>query len=249
MYIETLNLLYFFSSASDFVEDRSEEEYEPSENSQDTMENSEHVLFKCEYCQIQFKEKPDLINHQEELHRAEKEEEAKVLEALHCKECDCKFKNKSIAYDHIRYYHKKMFLCGKCDTAFGRMSDLAKHLKIHRKLEARELPEYGRLICQYCQEEFDIKQELKNHQQELHPAEIDEVAKIIENLQCNVCDRQFKTKSIAHCHIRNVHKKNYLCVKCKKQFPLISDLTKHLKVHEKQEARELENQNSGDFKK
>ena len=135
------NFLHFFSSASELINERYEEECEPTEDDLDNLENldnfdhSDYVRFKCEYCQIQFDERPDLTNHQEELHQAEMEEEAKSIEARYCKACDRQFKNRVDAYSHVRNNHKKKFMCAKCENLFPGMNKLTKHLKTHRKQE------------------------------------------------------------------------------------------------------------------
>ena len=218
------------------------------------LKSSEFVRYVCEYCQIQFDAKPNLINHQRELHQAEKEEEAKAIEALYCKACDRQFKNKSAAYHHFKLHHKKKFMCAKCDDIFPSMHELEKHLETHRKRNEREknLIEDNannqnkisqgtggsRVKCNECDVELKYASCMTSHWRTVHNV----------RLSCTVCNLKFSKKSLLSEHEQESHKEftlpsqqnidiceEFTCRPCDKKFTSKQSFNGHIrKVHLKQ---------------
>ena len=167
---------------------------------------SEYVRYVCEYCQIKFDAKPDLMSHQDKSHQAEKEEEAKAIVALYCKVCDRQLKNKSAAYNHVRRSHKK-YMCVKCDNVFSNMRGFTRHLKKHRKPiileEEGNIESYvskgidgAKDKCKECKLKFFYSKALIDHWKAVHN----------QGLSCTVCDHKFKEISLLLNHKQEAHK-------------------------------------------
>ena len=52
-------------------------------------------------------------------------------------------------------------------------------------------------------------------------------------IQCNICEKKFKTKKVLHQHMKEVHeKKKYKCQYCGFEFAKSGHLSRHMKIHE-----------------
>ena len=185
------------------------------------------------------------MSHQEKSHQAEKEEEAKAIEALYCKVCDRQFKNKSAAYDHVRINHKKKYMCVKCDNVFSNMRELARHLETHRKweernqqvLEEEENNETNNAVpkCIECDLKFYKTSSIIDHWKAVHN----------QGLSCTACDHKFEEISLLLNHKQEAHKELILrnfqnedineeltCHPCNKTFVNKLSFNSHIKnVH------------------
>ena len=81
--------------------------------------------------------------------------------------------------------------------------------------------------CKYCEENFAIESDLKNHVESIHEGK--------EPFKCTQCEESFATNIELKSHRRSLHneKEPLQCNVCKEEFVLKSDLEHHLKsVHE-----------------
>lgn len=135
--------------------------------------------------------------------------------------------------------------CFYCKEDFAQLKDLYKHIKVHSiptpfkcsfctvisRSERRWLQHkktHTNLIhsCEYCDQSFESKPDLKVHIRVSHAAEQ------LKTYACNQCSESFPLKTLLNSHLE-LHDptKQHLCPECGKIFRLPSLLKKHLLVH------------------
>ena len=131
-----------------------------------------------------------------------------------CETCHEVFDNLNELKKHICQQRiKNEKTCKICNQDFESVRSLRKHKKNEHKNE--EIFE-----CEFCDDFFEDKQNLKIHYEEFHPS----------LLVCKICNRNFESGKALNRHIGIVHtEKKHECDYCEKGFTDSSKLNKHIK--------------------
>ena len=121
--------------------------------------------------------------------------------------------------------------CDLCEKHFCNKGDVKRHVKsVHeKKLDFK---------CDQCERAFSRSHVLKRHIELVHdPNKVPKVKKVINKLQCSVCDGEFKGRRPLKAHMKTEHPelllKNYICPTCGKTFKRPETMRNHIKsVHE-----------------
>ncbi|XP_052020015.1 zinc finger protein 473 isoform X2 [Apodemus sylvaticus] len=173
-------------------------EHQPSQREQS---------FKCNICNMTFKQSAHLSKHQL-IHIREK--------PFKCNECDRAFKQSNYLIQHQKIHTaEKHFECGECGKTFHQKSCLSKHQKIH----SGEKP----FKCGDCGKAFIFSAQLIRHQR-LHTGEKPYV--------CQECGKAFSQSSCLTLHLRiHTGEKPYTCSTCGKTFAQKANQKKHERIH------------------
>ncbi|CAG0888162.1 unnamed protein product [Darwinula stevensoni] len=125
-----------------------------------------------------------------------------------CESCDGAFKSKCHLQDHVRSVHLKErpFLCGICGHAFSIKGNLKKHLMGSHRWKSKEA-----LL-------------------KASPAETKPVLRQRQQIGCDICKREFKSRSHLQDHFQSIHsdERPFKCQFCNLAFKLSGNLKKHL---------------------
>ncbi|CAG7819045.1 unnamed protein product [Allacma fusca] len=164
--------------------------------------------------------------------------------------CNRKFETEEKMNIHIRRYHLKvpkndLIQCPHCPRTMSNMTRLAEHMKLHtgetdlpcdicgmlfrteylivkHKVRAHGQPFPN--VCQYCNEGFFTKAELKYHSYS-HTGQWP--------YPCDECDAGFPSKARLERHRQyNHYDALYICKVCNRKYQSAAILTKHEKSHE-----------------
>ena len=120
------------------------------------------------------------------------------VEFYKCNRCPSQFTRKFYLQNHIDAVHeeKKPYECPLCDIGFSQKSQLKTHTdKIH---------DQGMSTCHFCDERFELVNEVKIHIQEKH-SKTDK--KDVKPFKCKICDLAYGRKAYLKKH-NETHVKN-----------------------------------------
>ena len=209
-------------------------------------ESIERIPFKCEVCDMTFRQASHLQSHHKNFHSEDKPFECDIckrrfsdssaitrhkkihtIDKTHkCQTCDKSFRHAGELKIHTRVHTgEKPFVCEICSREFRRHCDLTRHMKVHPD----ELPQSVK--CQFCPKIFDKRSFLKKHEV-IHIGQ--------EKLPSNVSTENLKSTELAPTDVKPLQ-----CKTCEKNFIKISSL----KVHEITHANERQLKNLPKFEK
>ncbi|XP_017086770.1 gastrula zinc finger protein XlCGF8.2DB [Drosophila eugracilis] len=118
------------------------------------------------------------------------------------------------------------FICRHCPEVFFNKMELAAHRPIHR-FKSKQTKSTSEFICDACGKVFQRRHALENHMN-AHNGE--------RNYPCPECPARFVQRSNRDCHLRNVHRREYLhfCPEpgCERRFQQKRERDQHVKsVH------------------
>ena len=152
-----------------------------------------------------------------------------------CKICDKGFTTKYVYERHVMENHKdndQIFPCTECEKSYTLERNLLRHIDTKHTAKLKH-------ICNICEEHFERKDVLRQHQKFVHQIE---TRKVIlpgineggNQFECYICEKMFKEKYKLNRHLETVHNNNcdkYQCQTCGKQFKRKDYLQKHSKIH------------------
>jgi len=112
------------------------------------------------------------------------------------------------------------YICDVCEIGFKRVGTLKNHRKTHIEREKR-------YKCEMCEKKFIDVAYLQQHKK-LHNSDM--------LFPCPKCEKPFTQDNYLKNHFDTVHAeiKPFVCDICKKQFPMLRNWNKHMKIHEKE---------------
>ena len=174
-------------------------------------------MFPCDLCGKEFKKRGYVREHKKIVHE--------IHPMLPCDLCNKEFKKLSYVREHKKVVHEnngRYYTCEQCNKPIkGSRDSLQKHIEsVHLKLKS---------TCDICKKEF-AKWSLQEHKKIAH--------EIRPMFPCNLCNKEFKTRSRALEHKKAVHENNgryKTCHLCNKRIKGSRDtLQKHVDaVHDK----------------
>ncbi len=189
--------------------------------------------YKCTVCGFHTTYRAVMKNHMR-LHTGE-------LFECQVPECDFKAALKRYVNVHMQVHHgnTQHHVCPVCSKVFHYRDNYAKHMKIHNK-------EYS---CPLCGSAFAHNQQLKQHvqkcelkaKQALEPCTLDKLGKNdpdkIHACDFDLCNYRTKYKNALKRHIDTQHlvSRSFVCTICLKTFKHQENLSKHVKIHNKEE--------------
>lgn len=208
------------------------------------------VSEKCPKCDLRFY-KPEMLADHMKLHEGIRPKE--------CSICKKTFTTNYHLTTHMRTHTgDKPYSCSiqGCGKDFSDSSSLRRHQKIHTgqksyacKVCGKEFTDRSSGIrhekshveeskplfrCNFCENSFSRKSQLKKHKLKSHPAMATEADKLAETkiYECQKCKAVFKTQSKLDQHLR-VHTgdKSFKCDKCDKAFSRKTNLQLHIRTH------------------
>ena len=189
----------------------------------------------CEYCLSTFSSKQSKDRHIEIYHETK--------QSHTCSICNLTFKSKEGMLTHEKIKHYKLetedHSCKYCDARFTNEANLKRHIK--SKHDQHEF------ICLHCQEVFDRKSKLVQHQRDTkfkHTASRVRNLEKVEILNCPECDFKTSRKDSLARHKRLKHQmykkefkaietfmkdnSNWTCSKCNQTFTSVDDVEDHV---------------------
>ena len=106
---------------------------------------TEGYRFSCKMCHRRFKDIVRLKKHA--MHPCDERR-------VSCSKCPQTFDRDEDRKEHMKTYHKQLFICSKCPQRFDTNEDRKEHMKIHH----RQI-----FICSKCPQRFDRNEERKEH--------------------------------------------------------------------------------------
>ncbi|XP_055631142.1 zinc finger protein 90-like [Toxorhynchites rutilus septentrionalis] len=196
-----------------------------------TMEKQEsnEAAAVCCGCNKVFFTTSELHNHQEQVHRPQREGSDKNELQEECKGCFKRFKNECMLDRHLcSTSRKKFFECSKCSVARRTFKELLDHMAVHQGKEA--------FICCGCRKRFDTQEDLEQHSKEVHAIRpkyyhVDNL-ELERPFECKICYRRYKCERILRNHQQYVYyDKIHTCDICGKGFSQKKALVLHLATH------------------
>ncbi|XP_011706387.1 PREDICTED: zinc finger protein 664-like, partial [Wasmannia auropunctata] len=128
-----------------------------------------------------------------------------------CKYCKAKFTTRTKLILHLRKEHQNIQLehkCNRCDVAFKKKLDLAKHIReIHDLQSPNKLNTKEKYVCKFCSKKFNSCRLWKNHGR-FHT----------EETLSSKCHKSFRSDRLKLHHVQREYKKEYVCDQCGKCF-------------------------------
>ncbi|XP_038208615.1 zinc finger protein 572-like [Zerene cesonia] len=178
-------------------------------------EKSHIPEFECPECLKKFSFVSALRRHQKQHERKER---------VNCPECGRSFRDDTLLKRHIKYAHKEVHICTKCQTKFNSLQALQSHEKTHRPKSER------RYKCSYngCMKTFNFAHHLRNHEL-THSGE--------KQHHCNLCGKGFIQLHHLKTHLRSHQPNSWLkCIPdCGKVFTNEYALKRHIATHKHKE--------------
>ncbi|XP_033754003.1 uncharacterized protein LOC117337238 [Pecten maximus] len=192
--------------------------------------------FKCDRCDLVFRERPKLIQHRKK----------HVRPFIYCSYCDFRARSRESFMEHESKHTKaKPFKCELCPYASRSRIDLQRHQAKHSKVKNYKCPYCdfttkwrrnvsGHLLshvddrpfhCEICGQSFKRSCDLKYHLYR-HTSE--------KPLQCEECEFRCKTKYELNLHkFKHSDVRSFPCTHpgCTQACKTKSDLAKHMHVH------------------
>ena len=148
--------------------------------------------FKCEECNVEFKEQENLNSHKANVH---------LMKKHHCETCKKDFASNASLKSHKKFVHKENLTedlkCDICNKTLSRKDHLRTHKKNVHKVQNTNSED---LKCDVCNKTFSRKDHLKNHKSAVHEK--------ILNHACKSCDKKFAYYLQLYNHIRDEHNKD-----------------------------------------
>ncbi|XP_070546575.1 zinc finger protein 493-like [Ptychodera flava] len=178
--------------------------------------HSDSEAFNCKFCGKHLVTLGSLNNHIQRFH---------IQSKYQCTDCEKEF---SVLYDlnrHIALHHQdniNQFICEKCGKGFQTKVMLTRHLRCTHS----ESP----VQCEVCGKQFSHHSTLRVHSQIHNKA-------IYQSHQCELCPRKFMSRSKVKVHMMSAHsdERPHQCQLCGYSCKIKSNLTKHMKVHNRGE--------------
>ncbi|XP_034426787.1 histone-lysine N-methyltransferase PRDM9-like [Hippoglossus hippoglossus] len=176
-----------------------------------------------------------------------------------CEDCGKIFKQMPHLRRHKLCVHsnKRPYCCSQCRRTFSQASGLIRHQLVHRKQTAPKAPD------QNGEKEETLTRTSSELSKSADPPETDETKEmnVSENLEeamdvtetentsaaeaetsqsnCSDCGKSFRNDASLRKHKMTVHERlrPYVCTVCQKCFGQYHDLTRHLRLHQKQNER------------
>lgn len=178
--------------------------------------------FACEICEMRFTQKIAMQNHMRSMHVAEPQ--------FKCKMCGKAFKMKYSLTLHEKLHTTLPLACEVCGKAFGHKYALKQHMAyMHEKPQdsAEQI-----LKCQFCPKNFASKSGLVRHER-IHTQQ--------PSFMCEVCGMSFWSnydlkmhKVDRHTEIQDYAESLLRCEVCLKGFSKKALLTRHQRMHTKE---------------
>ena len=194
---------------------------------------------QCYTCSVAFKSKSDLQSHRETEH-AEKP-------SIKCTICDLSLKNNFFV--HYAYHHSKCFKCQS--KSFEDKTEVLSHISTNHhevKVNCKKCDYMGFSLsthlkqkhneCTKCSIAFESFCELQSHYKMCHEHKLSDF-----KLPCDVCGKQYLTKTALQQHVNQAHLdiKRHFCDLCQKGFYFKVHLKDHMEnVHERKHEIECE---------
>jgi KRAB domain-containing zinc finger protein len=175
-----------------------------------TMVKNHKCQFRCKICDKKLKSIRTLIDHLQNVHRAEPD--CKFFE---CDFCGLRFLHKGHLIRHLKLKHKggkiEKFQCDFDGKRFTSKNKFLTHMKTCHCAASK---------CKICGK--GVKR-MKIHLMMVHSAERMTVA-------CKICKKSFKNKILLAMHLKT-HNKQFECHVCDQKYPISYQLKAHLKFH------------------
>jgi hypothetical protein len=137
-----------------------------------------------------------------------------------CKTCSKSFLRRDNLTQHMTFVHGKwnqndLFTCDHCNKFFKYRKSLVCHMKQHMEVKP--------LVCSICNEGFSVTNTYKQHML-THGAKV----------SCKVCGKMLMPSAIYY-HMKQSHEteRKFKCGTCGAAFKTTSDLSSHVKCHDK----------------
>ena len=197
-------------------------------------------VLQCTKCEKMYKSRKYLLQHMRFKH-------GKAEKMYKCNICGNNYVQPGSLYVHQRKHIGGEFECATCGTIYDTVFKLRKHLSRHKgkykecdichkqfmgsmtmhlRTHSGEKP----FKCTYCQQQFSIGGNLRNHIKRVHL-----LSKINECEQCIICTKNIYVRHMESHMLFHSGSRPYQCNECGKSFTIRDRLTIHRKnIHKKE---------------
>ena len=181
----------------------------------ETLLKANLIVFRCLFCEIDFREEEDFYNHDSEKHVKDGK--------FHCV-CNEGFSDKKDAVHHFMAEHKKKnsYPCRECTESLFGKQELKTHLKdVHAiTVKPHQCP-----VCLDNVRHNTTKDGLRNHMYKEHRT---------VQFKCDICESILTSKTGLEKHKMQLHsdeKIKYTCDKCSKDYYNKNSYESHVAKH------------------
>lgn len=169
--------------------------------------------YRCDKCGKKF-----LIQYNAKCHilicKYAGNEASAIQNKYSCKECGKSYSNdKNLKQHHLNVHRKVYYYCDHCPKICTSKGNLRYHCWNH-----------FRITCPVCNQKYHANA-FKRHFEDLHSTKH-------EDLQCDLCNKCFKTKIHLKGHLKRMHPGGqYTCLLCREKYEKVNELVEHQRVH------------------
>ncbi|EDV42624.1 uncharacterized protein Dana_GF18087 [Drosophila ananassae] len=196
-------------------------------------ESSSGRCYSCDMCQLSFRRRKDINEHQYSLHSFDKLPFA-------CEHCIFKTVDKGILEQHLITQcrnNEKKFICPRCGYKFMWEENLTHHLATQHQTKNQNIPEQQtplrrkrrfRYQCPHCWRSFVAQPSLDKHIRDMHVAKRNLGKKYL----CSLCGLEAQTPNKLNIHMRrHMGEKPFKCDLCDMRFTVFYELKVHRRKH------------------